>query len=149
MTDSISLETRKGIIHKQNVFAPLTDKEAFELASLLVEKSFNPEDTIVKEGDLVDSILFIIEGKADVRRLIEREGVRKMESLAVLNPGQAIGLNENGFYSITGKRTATVVALTQMLTLYLSVPRLHGFALSNHHVSEIMRANAERMLNSE
>jgi len=55
-------------------------------------------------------------------------------------------LNETGFYSLTGKRTATVVALTDLETLYLSVAAFHGFALAHSHVNEIMHEQAEEFL---
>jgi hypothetical protein len=65
-----------------------------------------------------------------------------VSSVAILSAGDAIGLNETGFYSISGKRTATVIALTEMNLYRLSVAAFHGFSLSHTHVSEVMRKNS-------
>jgi CRP-like cAMP-binding protein len=108
----------------------------------LTKKHFAPEETIVTEGDPVDSVYLIISGTADVRHVTIKDHALHIQSLATLGPGAAIGLNETGFYSLSGIRTATVVALTDMLTFRLSVPAFHGFALAHHNVSKVMRANA-------
>jgi hypothetical protein len=69
-----------------------------------------------------------------------------IESITTLETGASIGLNETGFYSLSGVRTATVCAMTPMITLRLSVAAFHGFALSNSHVSAVMRKNASEIL---
>lgn len=145
-SELVGMDVKKSFITKQAVFSQLTDEEIDILASLLTEKHFSPGDTIVTEGDHVDSVYFIVEGKADVRHVSIQNGEMHIESLATLEAGAAVGLNETGFYSLSGVRTATVCAITPMVTLRLSVAAFHGFALSNSHVSAIMRKNASKML---
>ena len=142
MDDVVNLEVKKSQIKKQTCFLQLSDKETEELAGLLVEKKVVPGETIVTEGDLVDHVFLILRGEADVRVAKIKDHVLSYDSVATLKPGASIGLNETGFYSLSGKRTATVVANTEMLLLQLSVAKFHGFALANPHVNEVMRKGA-------
>jgi len=139
MDDLVDLTTKKSLIKNQACFAQLTDEEATELAGILAEKRFSAGDTIVTEGDPVDSVYFIVSGTADVRHVTIKDNQPQVESVAKLSEEDAIGLNETGFYSLSGRRTATVVAATDMLLLHLRIPAFHGFALAHSHVSELMR----------
>lgn len=134
----IDLETRKQLLKKQAFFAKLTDDELEILATLLVEVHAHPQEMIVKHGDRVDSVYIIVKGSADVQQTLYQDQVPHTVSLAKLQDGAAIGLNETGFFSLSGKRTASVVALTEMTLLRLSVAAFHGFALSNPHVHEVL-----------
>ncbi len=149
MSDAISLDIKKEFIRNQACFSQLTDQEITDLAHLLVEKTLVAGETIVTEGDPVDSVYLIIRGTADVRVASVKDNAVVWTSVATLKDGDSIGLNETGFYSITGQRTATVVALSDMFLLRLSVTEFHGFSLANPHVSEVMRKNTEDFLNSE
>lgn len=147
MADPLDLIEKKSIIKKQQCFTPLTDEETGILADLLSEVHFKPGDTIVTEGDPVDSIYLIVSGTAEVRHVYVEDKVVKFTPLATLGEGAAIGLNETGLYSLSGVRTATVVAITDMVALCLSVAAFHGFALAYTHVSEVMRKHADSILN--
>jgi len=140
------MELKRSFITKQPVFAQLKEDEVDVLASLLLEKHFAPDEIIVTEGEPVDCVYFIVEGKANVRHLSIQNGALHVESVATLDEGSAIGLNETGFYSLSGVRTATVCASTPLKALRLSVAAFHGFALSNSHVSAVMRKNASKIL---
>ena len=137
------------LIKQQPLFSQLTDQEVDELALLFIEKKISPDDVIVKQGDEVDSFYLIVQGEADVRVGTVKEGKVEYSSVATLHDGDAIGLNETGFYSLSGKRTATVVAITNMVLYQMSVAAFHGFALSHTHVSEIMHKQTEKLMNSE
>jgi CRP-like cAMP-binding protein len=139
--------TKKHLVKKQQVFSQLTDLETEELAALFSEIQVAAGAIIVKEGDPVDSIYLIVSGTADVRHVSIKDKAPEVKSVAILSTGDAIGLNETGFYSISGKRTATVVAMTDTMLLCLSVAAFHGFALSHSHVSEIMHKNSENIFN--
>lgn len=143
MDNAVSVSTKIALLKKQVCFSQLTAAEIEELATLLVEKNIKSGEKIVTEGDVVDSIYIIVQGSADVRCLTINQGKATEQSVAVLGPDAAIGLNERGFYSLTGKRTATVIALSDMVVLRLSVAEFHGFSLAYHHVNEVMRKNAE------
>lgn len=141
----IDIATKQRLISKQAVFNQLRPNEKEVLASLLAEKHILPGEVIVREGDPVDSVYLIVSGKADVLQSFNKKPT-DMRSVATLGPEDAIGLNETGFYSISGVRTATVAAITEMTVLRLSVAAFHGFALAYPHVSEIMRKNAAKLI---
>ncbi|MCC2667169.1 MAG: hypothetical protein K0S63_1085 [Gammaproteobacteria bacterium] len=142
---SFGSDLKKSFVKKQACFGQLTDNEIEALADLLVEKKFNAGETIVTEGDLVDEVFLIVSGQADVRLITLKDHLIHAKSIATLSVGDAIGLNESGFYSLSGRRTATVVAMTDMVTLQLSVAKFHGFALAYPHVNEVMRRGAAAM----
>lgn len=146
MEKSIDLSTIVQLIKKQPVFSQLTDDEAEELASLFTYQSAKANDVVVKEGDPVDSVYLIERGTADVKVTSYKENQPIVNSVAILSSGDAIGLNETGFYSISGKRTASVVALTEMQLYRLSVAAFNGFSLSHTHVSEIMHRNVANIV---
>ena len=149
MDNSTDLATKHSFVKKQACFKPLTEKESEELAALLVDTHFKAGETIVTEGDPVDSVYLIVSGSADVRHTTVGDKGLETHSVATLTSGAAIGLNETGFYSLTGRRTATVVALTDMTLLRLNIAEFHGFALANSHVHAVMRQNAEGKINSD
>ena len=143
---TVSLEQRRAIIQAQPCFQALSPEENSQLAELLREVYFSPEEVIVREADPIDCVYFIVSGNADVRHITYKEGVANIQSIATLKPGGTIGLNDAGFYSLTGRRTATVVAQIDMLLLRLSLAVFHGFSLVNRHVSKVMREHAAAML---
>lgn len=145
MEDVINLNTKQEFVQQQACFAKLTADEQQKLAALLIETSIPAGQIIVNEGDPVDSVFIIVRGTADVRHLRVENDEIVFDSVAQLHEGQAIGLNSVGFYSLSGLRTATVVALTDMVLLRLSVAEFHGFALMNSHVSEVLRQNASEV----
>lgn len=141
VTGVLSIDIKKELISRQPLFAQLTDDEMDVLLTLFVEKKVKAGETIVTEGDNVESVFLIVNGMADVRHVSIQDAKLKIDSVATLDAGASIGLNETGFYSLSGRRTATVVAITDMILLELSVAAFHGFALSYSHVSSIMRQN--------
>jgi CRP-like cAMP-binding protein len=143
---TIDFDHKKGFLRKQTCFTPLNDREISELASMLVEKHIEAGTTIVSEGDLVDSVYLIISGNADVRTQSVIDGKLVSKSVASMKAGDAIGLNETGFYSLSGRRTATVVSNSDMIILQLSVAAFHGFSLAHSRVNHIMRKQAQQFL---
>lgn len=147
MTDeSVDMEKKKELIVKQTCFSQFNPNEIDVLASLLKEIHFSPEEAIVKEGDPVDSVYLIVKGTTEVRHVKLENNVPVIEYVATLKEGDAIGLNETGFYSISGVRTATVIAVTDVIALRLSMTQFHGFSLAYSHVSEVMRKQARKFL---
>jgi CRP-like cAMP-binding protein len=143
MDMSIDMDKKKSFVRKQACFSQLTEDEINQLAELFKETHVKANETIATEGDHVDSVFLIIDGKADVRHVTIQNKKTHIQSFATLSVGDAIGLNETGFYSLSGLRTATVVAITDMVLLQLSLAAFHGFALAYPHVTQIMRKNAE------
>jgi CRP-like cAMP-binding protein len=111
------------------------------LSGLLEKQQNHAGDVIVTQGDRVDSVYFIVKGKVDVRHISIEDKKEVIKSVAKLGKGQSIGLSETGFYSLSGVRTATVVAETDLTTYRLSVAAFNGFALAYPHVQAAMRSN--------
>jgi CRP-like cAMP-binding protein len=142
------LNLKKGLIKNQRCFSQLTDEEIEILATLMRRKEVPAGETIVTEGDRVDSFYLIASGTADVRLGSYDNDKPHSKSIATLTAekGDAIGLNETGFFSLSGLRTATVVATTPMLLFFITLPLFNGYALSNSHVSEVMREQSKKFV---
>jgi signal-transduction protein with cAMP-binding, CBS, and nucleotidyltransferase domain len=138
-------ELKKSMLRKQACFMQLTDQEVTELSDLLYLEEFKTGDTIVTQGDFVDKVYLIVEGVADVQVTTIENGKPVTRSVATLGRDQAIGLSETGFYSLSGKRTATVIAKSEMILLAFKMAAFHGFALSHSHVKEVMSRNAQEI----
>jgi signal-transduction protein with cAMP-binding, CBS, and nucleotidyltransferase domain len=143
MDDIQDLGLRKELVRKQACFSQLDDTEVHTLATLLHEKNYPKETTIVTEGDYVDSVYLIVTGKAEVRHITLKNGQLHVKPITILSAPDAIGLSQTGFYSLSGLRTASVVALTDVTAYQLSVAAFNGFALAFPHVNEMMRKNPE------
>jgi CRP-like cAMP-binding protein len=149
MENVISMTTKMDLLRKQPCFSKLHDEEIEILASLLTEKIIKANETIVTEGEIVDSVYLILKGTAQVSHLVyEGDKTDKPVTiyLATMGPSEAIGLNETGFYSLSGRRSATVTSETEMVLLRLSVAAFHGFALAYSHVSDVMKKGARDIL---
>ena len=149
MAETEDLANKISHIRLQPWFKPLTAEEVKILAGLLIKKTFPQGSIIVKEGDLVDSVYMIISGDAEVQKSHVEHNEVVIQVLATMKPGSAIGLNETGFYSSTGRRTATVMAKTDVTCWHLSVAAFHGFVLAYPHVSEVMRMNVNTFAKNE
>ncbi len=139
MISEMESTAKVDLVKAQTCFAGLSEGELDQLAALFEDASFKAGETLVREGDFVDSVFLIVEGTVDVQHVTMKNGEVQTQSVATLGSHQAIGLSEKGFYSLSGRRTATVVAITDVHTLRLSVPVFNGFALAHPRVSEMMR----------
>jgi len=149
MTDSVSLAQKKFLIRKQPCFAKFLDEEVDVLAELLTEKHFKAGESVVTEGAVIDCVYLIVRGSAEVKITRYNDATPNVDILATLDAEEAIGLNDAGFYSLSGRRTATVIALTDMVLLRLSVAAFHGFALAYSHVNTVMHHHAKTILGLE
>lgn len=146
MAGTLDIETKQALIRNQVCFAQLTPAELDVITPFFIEKHFKAHEVIVHEGEPVEHVFLIASGEADVRQNTDKDHPEKTESVAKLGPKAAIGLNETGFYSISGVRTATVVALTDMVLLSLSMPAFHGFSLAYPHVNDLMRKYVAKIM---
>lgn len=141
----IDLSERQALIRSFPCFKQLSDEQSLALAALTHDVCFVPGQVIVAEQALVDSIYFIVSGSALVTRGTKEGRHIHQEPIATLHAGEAIGLNDAGFYSGTGTRTATVHAQTSMVLLRLSLDDLEHF-LQKYHLESAMSAAATQML---
>lgn len=139
---TVSLSARCSLIQAFPCFEALTDAQSAEFALLMHEVHFAQAQKIVSENDLVDSIYIIVSGEAEVTHDVTRGKKISQVPIAALRTGEGIGLNDTGFYSTTGKRTATVTAVTDMLLLRLDIKDLYGFLKKNNLELSMYAASA-------
>ena len=123
---------RVELIQRFPCFASLTQNQRQELARLMQEVRYAPGESILA-------------GEAEVTRAVEKRKKLIHVPVATLHEGEAIGLNDMGYYSQTGKRTATVTAISHMLLLRLEVSKLYAF-LKQHQLESSMYAASINML---
>ncbi|HVE43818.1 MAG TPA: cyclic nucleotide-binding domain-containing protein [Gammaproteobacteria bacterium] len=135
----------KNLIRQQPFFAKFAEEDLGGLSALFEKKTVKAGETIVREGDPVDYVYLIVRGTAEVKHLSVKEGKIYAESLALLKEGGSIGLSDTGFYALSGVRTATVDAVTDMTLLRLSKAAFNGFVLANRRVSEIFHQEERKI----
>ncbi len=140
-TNMISQTEREDFINSFPCFSAFTQAQKTTLAMLMQEILVTPNEKIVIENAIVDSIYIIAKGEAEVTQAVKRRHEMVNVLLAVLQPGEAIGLNDTGFYSSTGRRTATVTALSDMLLLRIKVQDLYEFLKQNNLESSMYAAS--------
>ncbi len=142
MEEAVSTDQKHALIKSQPCFKVLTDNEISELSELFIDKPFKAGEVVVTEGEIVDSVYLIVSGTAEVQHAWVDNGKIKIDKLADLGPGQAIGLSASGLFSLSGLRTATVIAKTDMQLLRMNVTLFNGFVLSHSNVSKALHAAA-------
>ena len=130
-------EKYKKLIAEHPLFSGLDAEELTVFSGLFIPKSYVTGENIVSMGDVIDTIYFIAEGKAEVRN---------PQPLAMLGVGESIGLSDAGFFSATGVRTASVVALSNVLVLRLDVEHFRDFLRAYPHVSQHILESASILL---
>lgn len=133
------------LIQQHPLFSSLSPLECETLAAQFSIEKVEMNAVIVKEGELVDSIYFIIDGIAEVRHPAPDQPNGSIP-VAILNPGEAIGLSQTGLFSQTGTRTATVIALTEMHVLKLGIAQFDEFIARNKYLDALMQANVHTVL---
>lgn len=136
-TASTTILERQALIQAFPCFSHLSELQSQELAGIMREVRYAPQEVVVTQGDLVDSVYFIVRGAAEVTYF--------SEPVAMLRAKESIGLNDTGFFSTTGKRTATVIASSELLLLDLPLKTFHAF-LEKNKLESSMYAAAEQML---
>jgi putative peptide zinc metalloprotease protein len=147
----ISLRKRAALIEELAVFSCLTLNECTTLGKLMTEEHFTSGQRIVVEDELIEKVYIITGGQAEVTRRVtvkKKLAKRKVlqEPLALIAKGEAIGLNDTGFFSKTGKRTATVTAVTKVDTLTLNLKSLQLFLSVNPHLQSALYSASNEIL---
>jgi CRP-like cAMP-binding protein len=133
----ISTAGCKSLIENHPFFCLLNEKDTQELIHLMVEEYKEPNDVIVGEGDLIDKIYFIAEGKAEVTRQMATIDKTSSMHLAYLHKGDVIGLAQTGLFSTSGIRTAKVMAMTPMVLLSIQLSYFYALSSQYPHLKEI------------
>lgn len=141
-----SLEQRHALIANHPFFSLFNDELIHELAKQLHEKVCVKGSIIVKQGDLVDAVYLIAKGNAEVSCTYTTLEKKTSVVLAILKPGDAIGLNALGFFSQEGIRSATITALDDVVVLGISLSKLHDFFKTTSHLYLNTQLDAQRIL---
>lgn len=118
---NLSIAEKKSVIQIHPVFCLLSDAHIHKLAEITEEIVFKPDEFITREGDLIDSVYFIVKGKAEVFKTVDSSKDIKFIKVATLTTNDAIGLNESGFFSNTLFRTAMVKAVEEVVALKINL----------------------------
>jgi CRP-like cAMP-binding protein len=139
----IEFEKRKALIRQHPCFAALSEESIDGLAELCFENHYNSGDIIISEGEVVDSVYLIAQGEIEVDfKMNQVDHIPQ----AVLREGDAIGLNQEGFYSQTGLRTATLSAINEVMLVGWPLDIFHHFLETQTELRDSMKNAAEKML---
>jgi CRP-like cAMP-binding protein len=114
-------DSYESLISNHPLFSLLDRHSVLQLVSLLELVSVSQGDNIVHEGERIDCMYLIASGTAEVTRTLKFLEHQKVLSIALMSRGSIIGLSPVGFLSRTGRRTATVKALTAMRLLKINI----------------------------
>lgn len=142
---AVSLSERVVLLQGIPLFSAIPKKHLQELSNFMEEVRFDAGEIIVKEHEVVDAVYFIVKGQAEVNQEIKTRKKLTFVPIALMYPGENIGLNETGFYSKTGIRTANVIAITPMLLLKLDIHILHEISKKNY-LASMMNASSLKMM---
>jgi hypothetical protein len=133
--ERLSLSRRSKVLtggeqlRKFDPFGGLSNMEASTLRSFMEEVSFQPGELIIQKYDVGDTMYLVVDGQVTV----ETTGKSGQPlALATLGPGQYFG--EIGL--LGGRRTANVIALTELKLLQLN---RETYLVYLSHVAEIER----------
>ena len=127
-------------------FSLLSTPDVASLYSIAELIRYKSGDVIVNEDDIVDSFFVLVEGKVEVLQKKILDGKINNILLMVLeNAGQTIGLTNQGYFSTTGKRTATVVAMTEVRLLRFGIANFNTF-IRDHPAFNTQFKNATELL---
>jgi CRP-like cAMP-binding protein len=123
------------------LFSVFSASQLHELIRESAIRAYQANEIIVKEGELIDAVYFILQGKCEVRKLLASNEINEPlvdQPVATLGEGESVGLSTVGLYSATGSRTATVVALSNVMVLRLDIEVLRCFLKAHPSTNEII-----------
>lgn len=139
----IELSNRKALIRSHPYFKPLNENDIEELAELSFEKSFNANETIINEGDIVDSVYLVAQGDIEIDLNVDQ--TEKIPQ-CVLHSGDAIGLTNEGFFSSTGLRTATLVSINDVVLIGWTIDVINTYIKKHPDFLSSRKEASEKML---
>lgn len=143
--ETVDIAKRLEFIQAIPCFSALTTAQYKELIECMKVIHYGPGENIVTEGAVIDSVYILVDGKAEVTHAQQKAHKMTHIPVAILSAGDTIGLNEAGFYSDTGLRTATVAAITEVVVLCLTIKELQSFLQINGLENSLSTA-AKQML---
>ncbi|MFC2066471.1 Crp/Fnr family transcriptional regulator [Chloroflexota bacterium] len=84
----MQFSAKAQILRQSSIFSSLNDDELVELANLIIERSFMPDEFIFWDGDAPESFYIIAEGKVKV---LKHSSLGKEFIIAFFGPGEMFG----------------------------------------------------------
>ncbi|MFC2043690.1 Crp/Fnr family transcriptional regulator [Chloroflexota bacterium] len=84
----MNFNSKANILGSSSIFANLDDDELGELANLAIERSFAPNEFIFWDGDALEWVYIVTEGKVKV---LKHSSLGKEFIVAFFSPGQMLG----------------------------------------------------------
>jgi len=127
LLNSTSIKDRIKIIKEVPFFSSFSSEALYELAELMEDRVYYPNEVVVSQGEVVNSIYIVFQGRAEVivEMIIDKQ--KFLCPVCTLDKNDSIGLSKEGFFSTTGIRAATVTALTELHTLYIELVPFYEF----------------------
>ncbi len=145
MFQSLNAVQKSKLVGSHPCFSQFSTEELNAFVQGLDELKVHPDKAVVTQGEIVDSLYFIAQGSAEVYAQDSEQVESDAKLVGLLNAGEAIGLNESGFYSTSGMRTATVKPITPMILLSCPVGYLSEFLGSRPHLNPHLSQSAEEL----
>ncbi len=140
----IDYEQRHKLIAGYPLFRNLTSPEIDDLVLISFEKTYSPQEAIVSQGDIVDSVYLIAAGEIEVTS--RQADSDAMVPILVLKTGDAIGLDPQGFFSQTGERKATLQAISDVILIGWKLDIFHKFLQTHPQFQSALLQISELML---
>lgn len=135
LDNTSSVENKIQLLKEHPCFKKLGRDELEQLVLNAEEYHVSQNAILFNEGDVVDAFYLIIQGKVEIFLPGTRKGTHLPE--AILVTGEIIGLSATGLYSKIGKRTATVIAKTNLILLKVSLEKFKIFLEGLHDTAEV------------
>lgn len=127
------------MLKETSVFSPLKDRQLRSIVKVVKERTFEPGEVIVGEGEMGVALYLILDGRAEVRR-----GRRV---LSKLKRGEFFG--EMALFD-NQPRSADVVAVEATKCLILTAWHMHGLVASNPKMAlKLLQVMARRLRDTD
>lgn len=144
---AVDFAIAEKIIANHPFFVLLLPQDVAELAQLLTTIQVAPQEVIVKENDPIDCLYMIVSGTATVTKTSHKiDDDCDSSPLGVLGAGEAIGISNDGFFSMNNRRTATIIADSAMCLLRLSIENFEEFIRKKSRIYPAVYLAVEKIL---
>lgn len=148
----INEQQRQEFIDGIEAFSKFSPENKSEISNLFYEVHYYPGDSIVTQDSLIDSIYLITRGRAEVIQKVKK--ISKLTHkekivdtpIATVSAKDTIGLSDTGFFSPSGKRAASIIAVSEVRALVLDLKDLHAFLSKHPELQSAMYADSGHML---
>ena len=115
------------------LLAELDEEDQRRLVARMRRRNFDAGEIICHEGDLADTMHFVIEGRVVARRASEAGDVH---AYSLMGPGQAFG--ELAMIRRGGRRTVTIEAIERTVTMTLAYADFERLCAGHPEVNRLL-----------